>query len=177
MRSALILALLLGAGLSTPPPSISRKVPDIVLKDLTGQKQRLSTLEGNIVVLNFWATWCGPCQEELPLLSHLTVDYAGKPVRIVAVSIDENKTRPQLAAFLTRRSLQLETWTGATTDTMARAGLGNIVPSTLILDPTGEVITRITGEAQEDDIRSRLNWLLAGRPGKAPEPTLDRSRE
>ena len=176
MRPTILFSTILGLALSTPDASTSKTLPDITLKDLTGQKQHLAALKGNIVVLNFWATWCGPCQEELPLLAHLTTDYAGKPVRIIAISIDENKTRPQLADFLSKRHLHLETWTGATTDTMAKAGLGDIVPSTLILDPAGAVITRITGEAQENDIRSRLDWLLSGRPGPPPESTLDRSR-
>ena len=152
----------------------AKPIPELALKDLTGQKHRLSALKGNIVVLNFWATWCGPCQEELPLLSRLSDTYGGEPVRFVAVSIDEKKNPAQIAAFLAQRNIKLETWAGATTGTMAKVGLGDIVPSTLILDQTGEVITRITGEAREEDIRARLDWLLKGRPGQAPATSLNR---
>jgi thiol-disulfide isomerase/thioredoxin len=152
----------------------AKPIPELALKDLSGQKQRLSGLRGKIVVLNFWATWCGPCQEELPLMSRLSVAYSGETVRFVAISIDENKSRAQIAAFLVLRHIKLETWTGATTGTMAKAGLGDIVPSTLILDQAGEVITRITGEAREDDIRTRVDWLLKGRAGQTPETTLNR---
>lgn len=150
-------------------------VPQIALKDLSGQKQRLTDLRGSIVVLNFWATWCGPCQEELPLIARLGQSYAGKPVRFVAVSIDDKKSRAQIADFLAQHNVKVEAWAGATTDTMAKVGLGDIVPSTLILDQAGEVITRITGEAREEDIRSRVDWLLGGRPGQAPERKLNRS--
>jgi hypothetical protein len=86
----------------------------------------------------------------------------------------------RLLGFLTRstclaqHNIKLETWTGATTETMAKAGLGDIVPSTLVLDQAGEGITRIVGEAREDDIRGRIDWLLKGRPGQAPEITLNR---
>jgi len=152
----------------------AKTIGELALKDLSGQKHRLSALKGNIVVLNFWATWCGPCQEELPLLSRLSDAYGGGPVRFVAVSIDEEKSPAQIAAFLAQRNIKLETWTGATTGTMAKAGLSDIVPSTLILDQAGEVITRITGEAREDDIRGRIDWLLKGRPGQAPEISLTR---
>jgi thiol-disulfide isomerase/thioredoxin len=152
----------------------AKPIPDIALKDLSGQKQRLSALQGKIVVLNFWATWCGPCQEELPLLSKLSSAYGSDPVRFVAVSIDEQKNRAQIAEFLTQHNIKLETWTGATTGTMSKAGFGDVVPSTLILDQAGEVITRITGEAREDDIRGRVDWLLKGRQGPAPESTLNR---
>ena len=175
MQSRKLLPLILGLGLCSPAFATSHAVPEITLKDLSGQKQRLSALKGNIVVLSFWATWCGPCQEELPRLSHLSDSYATKPVRFVAVSIDEEKTREQIAGFLSKRGVRLETWTGATTDTMAKVGLGDIVPSTLILDQEGQVITRIIGEAREDDVRSRVDWLLAGRPGQEPEHTVNRS--
>jgi thiol-disulfide isomerase/thioredoxin len=162
-HAAMILASGFALCISAFAPA--KLIPELVLKDLSGQKQRLSALRGNIVVLNFWATWCGPCQEELPLLSKLSEAYGKDQVRFVAVSIDEQKNRTQIAAFLAQHNIKLETWTGATTETMAKEGLGDIVPSTLILDQAGEAITRITGEAREDDIRSRIDWLLKGRPG------------
>ncbi len=152
-----------------------RTVPDLSLKDLSGQKQKLSSLRGNIVVLSFWATWCGPCQEELPRLSRLNATYVGKPVRFIAVSIDEAKSRNQISSFLEQRDIHLPVWTGATPDTMEQVGLTNIVPSTLILDQDGRPITRITGEAHMSDISSRLDWLLNHRPGPAPEPVLKRT--
>ena len=180
MRLGVLLTTVLSLELSGAAPASSgtesKVVPEVVLKDLSGQKQRLSALRGNVVVLNFWATWCGPCQEELPVLAHLSAGYADRPVRFVAVSIDEEKSRGQIAAFMTQRELHLETWTGGSTGLMAKVGLGEIVPSTLILDPEGGVVTRITGEAREDDIRSRVDWLLAGRAGPAPERDVDRSK-
>ena len=152
----------------------ARPLPDLTLKDLDGHKQKLSALRGNIVVLSFWATWCGPCGEELPRLSALQEAYTGKNVRFIAVSIDEGKSRDAIAAFLAKRNIHLDTWTGASVDTMEAVGLTDVVPSTLILDDTGQPVTRITGEAREDDIRTRLDWLLNGRQGPAPEPTLKR---
>ncbi len=159
-------------------PAVARAsehpVPDLALKDLDGHKQHLKALRGNVVVLSFWATWCAPCQEELPRLSHLSDNYAGKPVRFVAVSIDDKKSRAEIAAFLASQGVHLETWTGATTDTMADFGLGDIVPGTIIIDENGEAVTRISGEAQEDDVFSRVDWLLGGRPGAAPAAMLNR---
>jgi thiol-disulfide isomerase/thioredoxin len=175
MRSSwALLQLLFVFTLCTSAFSPAKPVPELALKDISGQKQRLSALRGNIVVLNFWATWCGPCQEELPLLSKLSEAYGRDQVRFVAVSIDEKKSRAQIAAFLFQHNIKLETWTGATPETMAKEGLGDIVPSTLILDQAGEVITRVTGEAREGDIRSRIDWLLNGRPGQAPQSKLNR---
>jgi len=175
MRLRAVLPLIFVLALRSSALVPAETVPQIALKDLSGQKQRLSDLKGSIVVLNFWATWCVPCKEELPVISRLRDTYAGKPVRFVAISIDEQKNRSQIADFLAKHNVTLEAWVGATTETMAKAGFGDIVPSTLILDQAGEVITRITGEARDEDIRSRIDWLLAGRQGQTPERTLNRS--
>jgi thiol-disulfide isomerase/thioredoxin len=171
MKHVLCAALLLLAGTVVAP---ARSVPELKLCDLSGHTQKLSALRGNIVVLSFWATWCTPCQEELPRLSKLSESYSGKHVRFVAVSIDAAKDRAKIQPMLTRQAIQLEVWTGADTDTMARVGLGGIVPSTLILDEEGNAVTRIEGEAQLEDVSSRVDWLLGGRSGAVPEARLKR---
>ena len=145
-----------------------KRAPDPAFKGLDGQKRKLSELRGQVVVVNFWATWCGPCQEELPRLSALAEGYAGKPVRFVLISIDEPKNRAKIPAVLARLHVGLESWDDADTDTMDRFGLGNIVPGTAILDEKGEVVARIMGEAREEDVRGAVDWLLGGRSGAAP---------
>lgn len=149
-------------------PLYARRAPDPVLKSLDGHARRLSTLRGKIVVVNFWATWCGPCQEELPRLAKLASDYATQPVAFVIISIDEEKDRAKIPAVLSRLQVPQESWVGGDTDIMDRFGLGNIVPGTAILDQQGEIVARIMGEAREPDVRSAVDWLLAGKTGPAP---------
>ena len=149
-------------------PAGAKHAPDPAFKALDGQGRKLSALRGQIVVVNFWATWCGPCQEELPRLSKIAESYAGKPVRFVLVSIDEPKNRAKIPAVLERLHVSLESWDDADTDTMDRFGLGNIVPGTAILDDKGEVISRIMGEAREEDVRKTVDWLLNGNSGPVP---------
>jgi thiol-disulfide isomerase/thioredoxin len=146
----------------------ARHAPDPSFKSLNGETRKLSALRGQVVIVNFWATWCGPCQEELPRLSSLAHSYAGKPVRFVLISIDEPKNRAKIPAVLDRLHVGLESWDEADTDTMDRFGLGNIVPGTAILDQNGEVVARIMGEARDEDVRGAVDWLLAGRSGPAP---------
>jgi len=145
-----------------------RRLLDLQLKDLSGQPTKLSALRGQLVVLSFWATWCGPCQEELPRLSRLSEQYAGKNVRFVAVSIDAPKDRAKIQPFLARQNIKLEVWIGGDTDLMDRFGLGDIVPGTVIFDADGEAIGRIMGEARDEDVQQRLEWLLGGKQGPAP---------
>ncbi len=152
----------------------AKHAPDPAFKALDGQTRKLSALRGQVVVVNFWATWCGPCQEELPRLSKIAESYAGKPARFVLISIDEPKNRPKIPAVLGRLHVGLESWDEADTDTMDRFGLGNIVPGTAILDDKGEVVARIMGEAREEDVRGAVDWLLGGKTGPAPPPLIKR---
>jgi thiol-disulfide isomerase/thioredoxin len=149
-------------------PVSAKRAPNLQLKDLAGHTQKLAGLRGEIVVLNFWATWCAPCQEELPRLSQLAQSYAGRPVHFIAISIDEAKDRSKIQPVLEKGHISLETWIGADTETMGSLGLGDIVPGTVILDQQGEIITRVMGEAREEDIRGAVDWLLHGRSGAAP---------
>lgn len=152
----------------------AKGTPNLALKDLSGHTQRLSELRGQVVVLSFWATWCVPCREELPRLSTLSAEFSGKKVHFVAVSIDDAKDRAKIEPYLAAQNIHLDVWVGGDADMLGRFGLGDIVPGTLILDEQGQVITRIMGEAKAEDIRSRLDWLLNGRQGPAPEAKLKR---
>ena len=155
-------------------PSFAKHVPNLIAKDLDGNKQELSSLRGKVVVLSFWATWCGPCQEEMPRLSKLSQQYAGKGVKFIAVSIDAARDRPKIEPFLTQHEIALDVWVGPDAEALQSFGLGEIVPATIILDQQGEAIVRIMGEAREEDIEQRLDWLLDGRIGPQPEPVLKR---
>jgi thiol-disulfide isomerase/thioredoxin len=149
-------------------PMAAKHAPDPGFKALDGHTQKLSALRGQVVVVNFWATWCGPCQEELPRLSQLAQGYANKPVRFVLISVDEPKDRAKIPLVLGRLHVSLESWDDADTDTMKDFGLGDILPGTAILDDRGDVAARIRGEAREEDVRSAVDWLLGGKVGPAP---------
>ena len=130
MRKALFAVLI--AALLVPAAS-ARRAPDPAFKTLDGKTRRLSELRGKVVVVNFWATWCGPCQEELPRLAKLADAYAGKPVAFVLISIDDPKDRAKIPAVLARLHVPRESWVNADTDTMDGFGLGDIVPATVVL--------------------------------------------
>ncbi|HTZ90615.1 MAG TPA: TlpA disulfide reductase family protein [Alloacidobacterium sp.] len=152
----------------------AKRAPNLELRDLQGHSQKLASLRGQIVVLNFWATWCGPCREELPRLSKLAQSYNGMNVRFIAVSIDAAKDRAKIQPALDRGHVTLENWVGASTDTLGSFGLGDIVPGTVILDERGEIIARIMGEARDEDVRTAVDWLLSDRSGPPPAAVTKR---
>lgn len=94
---------------------VGQPAPDFELKDLMGETVRLSKAKGAVVVLDFWASWCGPCVAGLPRLDKLQRDYAGKGVKVYAINLRENKK--EAADFAVANNLRL----------------------TILLDPKGEV--------------------------------------
>ena len=67
--------------------------PDFVLKSTTGENLRLSEYRGDVVMINFWATWCGPCRQEMPLLDELYTRYHRVGFNLLGVNIDDDTTR------------------------------------------------------------------------------------
>ena len=152
----------------------AKHVPDPSFKTLDGQSHKLSALRGQIVVVNFWATWCGPCQEELPRLSQIAASYSGKPVNFVFISIDDPKDRGKIPSTVAKLHVDFASWVGADTDTLDSFGLGNIVPGTIVLDETGAPVARVMGEAREEDVRKAVDWLLDGKKGDPPQAVTKR---
>jgi peroxiredoxin len=67
--------------------------PDFVLKSSTGENLRLSEYRGDVVMINFWATWCGPCRQEMPLLDELYSRYQRVGFNLLGVNIDDDSSR------------------------------------------------------------------------------------
>jgi thiol-disulfide isomerase/thioredoxin len=155
-----------------------KRAPNLEFQSLAGAKEKIADLRGSITVVNFWATWCGPCREELPLLSRLSQQYAPKKVRFVSISADEDpgnrKNRAKIDQFLSEQKPAVEIWLGASLSSLDRCGLGNVLPATMILNADGEVVARVEGQAREQDLTGPLDWLLDGAQGSAPAPLIKR---
>jgi thiol-disulfide isomerase/thioredoxin len=166
MRMAAGLAL----GLMLTLPGVAGEKPSSLnLKDLQGAKAKLSDLRGKIVVLNFWATWCGPCNAEMPMLVKAAEAYSGKNVEFVGASVDAEETQGKVAGYIARLKIGYPVWLGATDVDMGRFQVGDEVPATVFLDADGIVRARILGQMRPGEIEERVDWLLHDRQGNAPE--------
>ena len=126
----------------------------------SGEVRTVKQYEGKIVVLNFWATWCKPCLEEMPLLDSIQKRYGEKGVQVIAVSADQKETQSNIKPFLQKFNIDLPVWLGGTTEKMEELGLGHALPATVIMDRTGNVVGRIIGKATETDLNRYIDWLL-----------------
>jgi thiol-disulfide isomerase/thioredoxin len=167
MRAAILAALL--AALA---PGAGAPKADLALRDASGRKVRLRDLRGKPVVLNFWATWCGPCNAEMPMLVDMEKQYAGRGVRFIAASLDDAKTTAKIPAFLAEYRVSFPVWYGATGDDLDQLKLGGAVPATAFLDAEGRVVARILGQARLEEVKRRLDWLIGDKSAPAPEPVV-----
>lgn len=177
MRRTMLLISMLLAVAPNLGAAGSRRVPNLGFQNLTGTTVTLGSLHGSIAVVNFWATWCGPCRQEFPMLSGLARKYSGK-VRFIAISADDDpgnrKQRAKIGQFLNDEKPAMEIWLGADLDALQHCGLGQVLPGTLILDANGQVISRVEGQAHEEDITGPIEWLLNGQSGPAPPVVVKR---
>jgi cytochrome c biogenesis protein CcmG/thiol:disulfide interchange protein DsbE len=145
------------------------QAPDFELPLLSGDVDgddvgtlRLSSLRGSIVVLNFWASWCGPCREEAPDLQAAWVDYQDRGVRFVGV--DERDDRAAALAFVEEFGITYPSVfdpAGSLADDYAFLGL----PSTFVIDAVGNIAYRFTGFLDGPTLRGTLDTVIAGEEG------------
>lgn len=170
IRRALLIAMLLPACAIAGTPSSDS--PDVSLPDLQGQQHRLAEYHGKVTVVNFWATWCGPCKHEMPLFTDAVKHYGSDRIQVVAISLDDSTTQGKIPTFAEKEKMPFPILLG-NTEAMQKLGLGEAVPATAFLDPNGNVIARILGEVSKSELKARLDWMLGGETGKEPPATIN----
>ena len=167
MRSVLGIALLLalaGAAAAAdlklwtggPPPAL-------VLKDLEGRQHQLADYRGKVVLINFWATWCAPCRDEMPSIQELKNKLAGRPFVVLAVNLDEPESR--IRSFLTKMKLDFPILLDPDKK-VARGWNARILPSSFIVGADGKVRYSLVGEINwaNEHVVARISELLPSRP-------------
>ena len=141
----LVAALLtaLGCSKSEMPAAEGKAAPDFTLNDLSGRPVTLSSLQGKVVLLNFWATWCPPCREEIPSMVELNRIMQGKPFQMVAVSIDEGGAAA-VTSFLTNAGVTLPVLMDGDGKVAKRYGTTG-VPETFVINKKGVILKKIIG--------------------------------
>ncbi|HEY3122428.1 MAG TPA: TlpA disulfide reductase family protein [Thermoanaerobaculia bacterium] len=123
--------------------------PDLEFAGEEGGTIRLSELKGNVVLLNVWATWCGPCKMELPIVQRMYDRYSDRNFVVLAVNVDADRKRVQ--PFMKRYNISLPVYSAAPEDVAQMTAMG--IPSTFILGPNRALIDMAVGFSPEVEER------------------------
>ncbi|MCL6565904.1 MAG: TlpA family protein disulfide reductase [Acidobacteriia bacterium] len=134
---------------------------ELSLQSLDGEARSLAAYRGQVVVLNFWATWCKPCREEMPLLEKIHREYTDRGVVVIGASVDAQATEARIAPFVHEHGLTFPIWKGARLSQVEAFVGEQALPATVLLDRQGRIRRRWLGVVREAELRARLEELLA----------------
>jgi peroxiredoxin len=156
LTTAAALSLLLCA--TAAALNIGDAVPDFARTGLAGSKVTLSGLRGKVVLLNFWATWCAPCREEMPAFSRWQRNYGARGLQIIGVSMDDEPG--SVTQMLARRPVSYPVVMG---DAKLAESFGGVLglPLSYLIDAQGRVVARFQGEANLPGMEATIKALLS----------------
>ena len=144
---------------------VPETVPDVRIPDLAGVTKSLRDYLGHPLIINFWATWCGPCRREMPLLQQLWTQYRPDGLQIVGVAVD---SRSAVEQYLKRTDVHYPLLVGEAQGTaaVARFGIEPVLPFSVFADAQGHIVAVKIGElhrAEADYIIAATRAVTAGR--------------
>lgn len=128
--------LLATAASQASMPAIGSLAPNFTLKSSTGSNLKLSEHRGEVIMINFWATWCGPCRQEMPLLNRIHEQYRKAGFTLLGVNIDD---RPDVALNMAKKLGVTFPVLFDTGKRVSRLYDVNAMPSTVLIDRDGKV--------------------------------------
>lgn len=133
--------------------------PELELRALDGPAHRLADYRGKVVLVNFWATWCEPCRDEMPAMQRLKEKLAGRPFTVLAVNLDEPEAR--IRSFLSQVKVDFTVLLDPGRKA-ARSWNARILPASFLIGPDGRIRYSIVGEIDWDHARvvSRIAELF-----------------
>ena len=149
-------------------PLIGKSAPQFSLEDLTGKKVSLADYKGKAVLINFWATWCGPCKIETPWLVDLRNQYAGKGFEILGVSTDDidrddvkmfGTEKKEITDFVQRMHMPYPVLIEGDKLSKPYGGL-DAMPTSFFVDRNGKIIAATMGISSKDDIETNIQKAL-----------------
>jgi thiol-disulfide isomerase/thioredoxin len=152
-------AQLTGAELAPVAPNLERS---LALAGLDGSRQDLKEQRGRVVLVNFWATWCEPCREEMPSIQRLQERLRGKPFTVLLVNVDEPEAR--VRRYLTDANLNLPVLLDRNKQTTREWGV-RVMPTSFIIGPDGRTRYQVVGDMDWNSERAlaAINELIAGK--------------
>ncbi len=131
--------------------------PDFALVDMNGEKHQLSDYKGQGVFLNFWGTWCKPCEREFPIIDEQYQNYKDQGLEILAVNVGESDLKVQ--RYIDRKGLTFPVLIDNNKSVINAFNI-NPLPTTLLINSEGKIEKIITGEMSEESIKKYMEQIL-----------------
>lgn len=158
------------AGMDMPAPLLNKPAPNFTLQDLSGKEVSLSSYKGKAVLVNFWATWCGPCKLETPWLVELQKQYGPKGFEILGISAEDDNLAPNdkagwakdkaaIARFVQQEHMPYPVLINGDSISQTYGGL-EVMPTSFFVDRKGVIIATQTGLSSEADMAAKIQKAL-----------------
>ena len=135
-----------------------KEAPNFTLKDINGDQFQLSQLKGKVVILDFWATWCPPCRQEIPHFVDLQKQYQSKGLEIVGISVDD-RGAAVVKPFAQKFNINYTMLVDGQAITNLYGGVQGI-PTTFVLDKQGRIVKKFVGLTDRSVFENLVQGLL-----------------
>jgi peroxiredoxin len=149
---------------SQTPPQLGQPAPDFTLTDSAGSPVKLSTYKGKVVLLDFWATWCGGCKVEIPWYVEFQSKYRKDGLAAIGVSMDDDGWK-SVKPFLEQHKLNYPVVIG-NQDLASRYGGLPSLPMTLLIDRDGKIAELHAGMVDKSAFENKIKALLHESPAQ-----------
>jgi len=154
----LMLAAVLGIGIAGCAGNGNpRHAPDLTLTSLDGNPIRLADYKGQVLIVDFWATWCGPCRLEIPHLIALQEKYGDRGFQVIGVAVSDREEHVRL--FSQQVGINYPTAMGSD-DAVEAFGGFSAIPTTFVVGPDGSIAARLTGYQEKQVFEDLIENLL-----------------
>lgn len=143
---------------SAIPAAVHYAAPSLSLSDLGGVKHQLSEYRGQVVLVNLWATWCPPCQAEMPLFQQFFERHRAEGFAVIA--IEDGEPASDVKAFASKYSLTFAIWLDPTHEATDHAFKAISLPTSFVIDRSGQVRLTWLGAISEDNLEKYITPLI-----------------
>ena len=150
----------IGKNFNQEKSDVGYLAPRFTLRNLKGNYESLESYRGQVVVLNFWATWCAPCRVEMPSFEKLYRRYRSEGVSVLAVTLDKN-AKPKIKSFVDEHNLSFPVLLDSKSE-VERLYPSMTVPFTYVIDRKGRVVARVDGAKnwESEETFEAIEYLL-----------------